>query len=263
MKSAAAGAPTAASLPANPARAASARLPRCRLRRRSVLLGRGCGGRARRRRRPARLPYRGRRSVCARLLAEHPLRHRQRIDELVGDDDRGRCPGRYRRTSAAGLPSPPSVVRWTASSAALLSTSSILERRAEFGNETRRAQRIAHQRAASRPQLDEPHGLRRAHLLPDDGTPQPDELAEHLADLRRGDEVAGAADGGLPAVVAVLGILQAGLHVVVDADRAVARDARREFSRQWPLRLRGRRSFQSRVRARYTTNSPSSSMGIE
>ena len=44
-----------------------------------------------------------------------------------------------------------------------------------------RAQRIAHQRAAAGPQLDQPQRRGLPHALPDDRAPQPDQLAEHLA----------------------------------------------------------------------------------
>jgi hypothetical protein len=88
-------------------------------------------------------------------------------------------------------------------------------------------------------------------LLPDDSAPQPDELTEHLADFRGGDEVAGAADRQLPAIIPMLGIVQTGFDVVGDADGAVAGNAPGEL-----LRQRRRRAlcvaahFKSRVRAR-------------
>ena len=54
--------------------------------------------------------------------------------------------------------------------------------------------------------------------------PQPDQLAEHLADLGRGDEVAVGADARRPLPVAVLGIGEADLHVAVDGHGPVAGD---------------------------------------
>ena len=60
--------------------------------------------------------------------------------------------------------------------------------------------------------------------------PDADQLAEHLADLRRGDEVAGCAERLARRVVAVVGIEQADRHVVGDRQRAVRpRSARRSL----------------------------------
>ena len=52
-----------------------------------------------------------------------------------------------------------------------------------------------------------------------------DQLAEHLADLRRGDEVAAAAERLAAHVVAELGVAEAGGHVVGDGDRPVGGSA--------------------------------------
>ena len=49
-------------------------------------------------------------------------------------------------------------------------------------------------RAAPRPELGDDHRGGLAHGLPDRGRPDADQLAEHLADLRRGDEIAVFAD---------------------------------------------------------------------
>src|SRR4029079_1574714 len=56
------------------------------------------------------------------------------------------------------------------------------------------AERIRHQGAAPRTKLGDGHGAWRAHRLPDGDGPQANQLAEDLADLGCGDEVAGAAD---------------------------------------------------------------------
>ena len=58
-----------------------------------------------------------------------------------------------------------------------------------------------------------------------------------------GDKIALAPDGRARAVVAVRGVVQAGLHIVGNAQGAVARDARRE-------RLGQRCHRSSRVRAK-------------
>ncbi len=181
-------------------------------------------------------------------VVEDPLRDGQRIEELVGDDDGRPRAGRETRVpQRTGTSSPFSVARWTGSSAALLSIELDAQRGAKRRHEARRPQRVAHQRAASGAKLDETQRRRRAHLLPDDGAPQPDDLSEHLADLGRRDEIAAAADGRLASVVAMLGILQARLHVVGNADRSVARDARRELRSQ---RRRGARRIRPLISGR-------------
>ncbi len=55
---------------------------------------------------------------------------------------------------------------------------------------------IGHQRAAAGPELDQAKPVRRAHLRPRLDAPQPDQLAEHLADLGRGDEIAAPRPNG-------------------------------------------------------------------
>ena len=52
-----------------------------------------------------------------------------------------------------------------------------------------RPQRVRHQGAAARPGLDQQHRVRRAEALPHHRRPQPQDLAEHLADLRCGSEI--------------------------------------------------------------------------
>src|SRR3546814_8085197 len=53
----------------------------------------------------------------------------------------------------------------------------------------RSAQGVDHQGAASGTEFDELAGRRAAEAQPGVGAPHADQLAEHLADLRRGDEV--------------------------------------------------------------------------
>ena len=65
---------------------------------------------------------------------------------------------------------------------------------------------------------------RPAHGLPDGRRPDANQLAEHLADLGRGDEVAVFADRLPRRVIAGAGVGEAGLHIVMHADRPVARD---------------------------------------
>ena len=54
------------------------------------------------------------------------------------------------------------------------------------------------------PELDEVHALRRSHLLPDRRGPCADQLAEHLADFRRGDEITRRAERIARDVIAVV-----------------------------------------------------------
>ena len=57
-------------------------------------------------------------------------------------------------------------------------------------------------------------------------------LAEHLADLGRGGEVAGDAERFARRVIAVLRVEEAGRHVVGDADRPRSGDRRRNAARE-------------------------------
>ena len=101
------------------------------------------------------------------------------------------------------------------------------DRRAEGRHDLRGAQRVEHHGAAAGAKLDQAHILRRAHLPPDRGGPQPDQLAEHLADLGRGDEVAVGAERVARHVVAVVGMGEAQRHELPDRHRAGAAMRRR------------------------------------
>jgi hypothetical protein len=90
-------------------------------------------------------------------------------------------------------------------------------------------QEVGHQRAAAWAELGEHEASRRAHCLPDDDCPDADQLAEHLAHLRRRDEVAVAAERLTPHVIAVDRIGEAGFHILRDGHRTVGTDARDEF----------------------------------
>ena len=61
----------------------------------------------------------------------------------------------------------------------------------------------AAERAASGAEFHQPNRVRRTHRPPDLDAPRADQLAEHLADLRRGGEVAGGAERIAGRVVAV------------------------------------------------------------
>ena len=163
----------------------------------------------------------------------HELPHRQRVEELVGDDDRG--PGRnlaellrpcdgdaaveqelvlHRRQRRARLHEPD------------------VERGAEFRDDPGRAQRVAHQRAPAGPDLDQVDGARRTHARPHLGRPQADKLAEHLRDFRGGGEVAARAERIPVHVIAELGMGERERHVAFDRDRTVPADQRLDLVEQ-------------------------------
>ena len=87
------------------------------------------------------------------------------------------------------------------------------------------AKEIGHQRAPPGTELGEDEFARRAHRLPDHHGPHADQLAEHLAHLRRGDEIAVAAERLAAHVVAIEGVGEAGLHVGGERHRPVGADA--------------------------------------
>src|SRR5262249_42643836 len=55
---------------------------------------------------------------------------------------------------------------------------------AKPAHDFRCAQRVVQQGPTPGAELDEPQIFRRTHLPPDRGDPEPDQLTEHLADLR-------------------------------------------------------------------------------
>ena len=109
-----------------------------------------------------------------------------------------------------------------------------IERAVEPGHQAGGAQGVDHQRAATRPQLDQAQRLRAAHALPGVGAPEADQLAEHLGNLRRGDEVAAGAEGVAGHVIAVFRVRERLGHVVGHGDRPEACDPGDE-----PLAKRG------------------------
>ena len=94
---------------------------------------------------------------------------------------------------------------------------------AQSGHAAEHAQRVGHQRAAPGPKLGD-DCRRPAHGLPNGRRPDANQFAEHLADLGRGDEVAVFADWLPRWVIAGADVGEAGLHIVMHADRPVARD---------------------------------------
>ena len=102
-----------------------------------------------------------------------------------------------------------------------------------------------------------------AHHLPDRDRPEADQLAEDLADLRRGDEVAGAAERLAAHVVAVLGIGEAERHVVGDGDRPGGADMRRDLFGEAASRAFRRRRGAPRRDAQIIRPMPNRIIGID
>ena len=88
------------------------------------------------------------------------------------------------------------------------------------------AQHVGHQHAASGPKLHEPRVRRPARGGPRLADPDAEHLAEHLADLRRRDEIARRAERIPGHVIAVPRVLQAQRHVTLQRDRPLVGDDR-------------------------------------
>ena len=84
----------------------------------------------------------------------------------------------------------------------------------------RRAQDIGHQGAAPRPGLGQGKGVGRALIQPALRKAQTDQLAKHLADLRRGDEITARAKRIAGGIIAMHGVHQAGGHIIGQRDRS-------------------------------------------
>ena len=153
---------------------------------------------------------------------ELELMNRQGVEQLVGDEQErtignvveGIVPGR--RDLRRGL------LQRLGLTAAQIGTGLDhvqIDGGVEARHLARAPQRVGHQRAAPRTQLDQANGSRPAHRFPDRGAPGAQQLAEHLADLRRGDEIALQAEGIALLVVAVLRMAERFGHVFGDGDR--------------------------------------------
>ena len=129
--------------------------------------------------------------------AAHELANRQRVEELVGDQQqrtvrqRVDAVGETRREVGRG-----------GGEAALLFLPQDRARldevepqgAAEFGDGPRRAQQIGHKRAAAGTEFGQDHRIGPSDALPAVDQASADQLAEYLADFGRGDEVAGSAE---------------------------------------------------------------------
>ena len=86
----------------------------------------------------------------------------------------------------------------------------------EAGVDAAGPEQVGHQRAASGAEFDQRQARRTAERLVGGDAPDADQLAEHLADFRRSDEIALEADGGAGGVIAMVRIGQDEAHVVGD-----------------------------------------------
>ncbi len=124
-----------------------------------------------------------------------------------------------------------------------------IERLAKFRHDARGAQKIGHQSAAAGAELDEPQLGRRAEGMPDFGGPKPDQFAEHLMDLRRGDEIAARADRQFALVIAVLRVKRRERHEALEAHRTFLRDHRGDFGLERVHALASRRRSAKAMKA--------------
>ena len=129
-------------------------------------------------------------------VAADELPDGQGIDEFIGEhDERTVRQLIQRRIPANRHPQPREErLRCASTMTGLVSMSATETAVEEFRHAAPGAERIGHQGAAPRTKLGDGHGAWLAHRLPDGNRPKADQLAEDLADLGRGDEVARAAD---------------------------------------------------------------------
>ena len=162
-------------------------------------------------------------------LSPHPheLAHRQSVEKLVADHDRRTVRNLFQRLGPgdrhAGLEK--QLVLHRRQGRACLQEPNV-EGGAKVRHDARRPQRVAHQRAAARPQLDEPDGIWRAHGRPYLRRPEADQLPEHLRDLGRRGEIARGPERIAIHVITVLGMGERKLHVAFDSDRTLEGDQR-------------------------------------
>ena len=199
-------------------------------------------------------------TLAPAAAATHVLPERQRVEEFVGEQDhraarhlrehrmpRGRrCRGRER----LALPS--------AQHRAGLDQVQTGGRDEFGGDPSPRPPGVGRQRAASGAEFHQPNRVRRTHRPPDLDAPRADQFAEHLADLRRGGEVAGGAERIAGRVVAVFRMSERFGHVVGQAQRAALGDSPAQQRRQ--LRHAAERR---RRAARSTNHRPISSIGSD
>jgi hypothetical protein len=135
-------------------------------------------------------------ALAPAALRAHELPDRERVEELVGEGDRRAVrdvaeigmPGQRDGGAREGRPLPgfEHGARFHEVQAQGVE---------EAGEGAPGSQGVGSKRSATGAELDEPHGVRAPHPLPDGRGPQPDQLPEHLADLGRGREIPRRAEG--------------------------------------------------------------------
>ena len=155
-------------------------------------------------------------------MAANELADRQGVKELVGDDE-----GRTRRHFLQRC-RPADGLREGLKCLALLTCKRracldqmYLHRFVETRHDAGGAQGITHQRAPTRPVLDQGERRGATHAHPGVGAPQPDQLSEDLADFRGSREVPRGPENRPLCVVSVIGVQQTARHVVADAHRTL------------------------------------------
>ena len=157
------------------------------------------------------------------LRRHHELVERQGIEEFIGDDDHGAGQG------VADIVVPDRIGALQRGRLPLAQNRAGLDemhrdRLAKARDDPGRPQHVGHQRAPPRPELDQAQSRGCPHRLPEMGCPEPDQLAEHLADLGRRGEIALLPEGIARHVVAMARMAERKAHVAADADRSLLPD---------------------------------------
>src|SRR5579875_501613 len=160
-------------------------------------------------------------SFVPAILGADKMANRQAIEKFIGNDD---C-GTLRQLAGVFMPlwNKPA---WLQRAALLLSQG--LARLDEMEIEgfkkprlnMRRAQSVSHEGAAPWPQFGEKKRTWRAHRLPDSDAPKAGQLPEHLADLRRRDEITFCTERHFRGIIAMLRMPQREAHIHLDAHGA-------------------------------------------
>ena len=151
----------------------------------------------------------------------HELADGQGVEELVGEHDQRLVdrqfghrvvPGQRDARTGQGGPLP---IPQAGAAFDQVDRHGLVKRRQHAG----RPQRVDHRRAAAGAQFDQRDPRRTARPGPPVGRPQAQQLSEHLADLRGGDEIATATERIPAPIIAVTRVLQGLLHVLGDRQR--------------------------------------------
>ena len=126
------------------------------------------------------------------IVHAHELADRQGVEELVGDDQQRAVADLLEAVDPFGIIGfEPRILLGDQRRIGLEQPQ--VERVAKAFGAAGDAQHVGHQRAAAGAEFEQGEGLGAAHLLPEIDEEEADQLAEHLADFGRGDEVAGRA----------------------------------------------------------------------